>query len=129
MPLLASDMTGTALFPTVKSNFFSYNNGYNQNAVLENGKGYWAKFEGLQNATITGTFINSNEIPVTQNWNLIGPFAFEVPVNNITTFPDSIISSQFFGYNSKYHSTDTLKSGKGYWVKANSNGVLQLKSK
>lgn len=126
VPVLAADMTGVNLFPTAISPFYSFNNIYNQVNVLESGNGYWVKFEGNQNNTIIGTNVESNEIQVNQGWNLIGSFAFDVSVSNITTLPANIITSTFFGYEEGYNPVDTLKPGKGYWVKTNQNGIIYI---
>ena len=121
-------MTGTELFPTAISPFYSFDVIYNQVSVLENGVGYWAKFNGNQNTTITGTIVNTDEITVSEGWNLIGPFVNEVSVANITTIPPNIISSAFYGYDGGYNITENLHPGKGYWIKTNATGVLLLNS-
>jgi len=126
VPLAASDMTGTTLFPEAISPFYSYNSGYSQVTTLENGKGYWAKFDSSQSVTISGTYVSGNEISVVQGWNLIGPFAYNVVVSGITTVPPNILSSPFYGYEGGYIIPTTLLPGKGYWIKANQNGVIQL---
>ena len=126
VPLTASDMTGTTPFPTAISPFYSYNSGYNQVTTLENGKGYWAKFDSSQTVTITGFYVPVTEISVNQGWNLIGPFAYNVVVSGITTVPPNILSSPFYGFEGIYIISTTLLPGKGYWIKANQNGVLQL---
>jgi hypothetical protein len=126
VPVVTGDMTTTTLFPTAISPFYEFNNTYNQISVLENGKGYWAMFNGNQSVTITGTLRNGNDILVNQGWNLIGPFAHDISVNNITSSPPNIIISEFYGYFGAYITHDTLESGKGYWVKTSVNGVLQL---
>ncbi|MBE0572719.1 MAG: hypothetical protein IH618_14345 [Ignavibacteriaceae bacterium] len=126
VPLLATDMTGSTLFPTAISPFFLYNNVYNQVDTLVNGKAYWAKFNGDQNALVTGIFVNNNEISVNEGWNLVGPFHYNLGVNNISSTPPNIITSSFFEYNNVYQIADTLKIGKGYWVKVNQNGTLHL---
>ncbi len=121
VPLLAPDMTAfrVPLFPTAISDFYRYsvNTGYTQADILENGIGYWAKFSGSQNIIITGTHLSSNETPVYQGWNLIGPFALEMPVNEITTVPPNIIIYPIYKSTEQYNTADTLKPGKGYWVK------------
>ena len=126
VPVLAADMTDINLFPTAISAFYSFNNIYNQVNVLESGNGYWVKFEGNQNNTITGTIVGSDEIHVNEGWNLIGPFAFDVSVSNITTLPANIIISTFFGYEGGYTQVNTLEPGKGYWVKTNQNGIIYI---
>ena len=126
VPLSADDMTGTELFPTVISSFYGYDGSYVQTDILENGKGYWAKFNGSQNNIINGTYLSSDEIAVNQGWNLIGPFSSDVDVNDITTSPPNILASSFFGYEVGYISATTLVPGKGYWIKTNSPGTIQL---
>jgi hypothetical protein len=126
VPLAASDMTGINLFPTAISPFYDYNAGYNQVTTLENGKGYWAKFDSSQTVTITGYYVPVTEISVVQGWNLIGPFEYDVVVSGLTTSPPNILSSPFYGYEGGYIIPTTLLPGKGYWIKANQNGVIQL---
>ena len=121
-------MSAITLFPTAISVFFEYNLGYSQVYVLENGVGYWAKFNANQNVTIIGTYVNNSSISVNQGWNLIGPFSSDVLTNQITTIPSNIIASSFYGYEEDYTVVDTLKVGKGYWVKTNADGILQLNS-
>ncbi|MDH3267280.1 MAG: hypothetical protein OEM46_00355 [Ignavibacteria bacterium] len=126
VPLVASDMNGTTIFPTSISPFYAYNSGYNQVTTLENGIGYWAEFNSDQTVTITGNYVPVTEISVNQGWNLIGPFAYNVVVSGITTVPPNIASSLFYGYEGGYIIPTTLLPGKGYWIKANQNGVIQL---
>jgi hypothetical protein len=124
VPLIAPDMTASILFPTAISTFYSFTNSYNQVFVLENGEGYWAKFSGNQNTTISGTFINTAQISVTQGWNLIGPFSIEVPVAIVTTVPPNILASPFYSYQGSYVSVTILQPGKGYWIKSNVSGSI-----
>ncbi len=126
VPVQANDMTATTLFPTAVSQFYNYNSIYNEVDILENGKGYWVKFDSDQNNTITGINVASDEIPVNQGWNLIGPFASDISVNDITSFPPGIITSSFIGYNGSYTPASILLPGKGYWVKVSQNGIINL---
>ena len=126
VPVSSNDMTGTTLFPTAISPFYSYSSGYNQVTMLQNGEGYWAKFENNQNITISGTIVNTDQISVNQGWNLIGPFETTVPVSGITSVPPNIIVSPFFGYEGGYTTPTDLLPGKGYWVKTSQSGTLNL---
>ena len=126
VPLAANDMTGTTLFPTSISPFYSYNSGYSQASILENGKGYWTKFDSSQSVVISGIYVSGDEISVTQGWNLIGPFETIVPVNTITTIPPEIIVSPFYAYDDGYGTPTVLMPGKGYWVKCMVSGIIQL---
>ncbi len=126
IPLLAEDMSSVSLFPTSSSIFYEYNNGYEQVELLENGKGYWAKFDNAQDIIISGEYVSTDETAVNSGWNLIGPFAYEVETSTIVTVPPNILSSPFYGYNAGYLPKSTLQPGKGYWIKTNSAGMLKL---
>jgi len=126
VPVSAPDMTASELFPTAISPFYSFTTTYFQVSVLENSKGYWAKFNGNQNIVVTGTNLGSNELIVDQGWNLIGPFDYDVSIENLTTDPPNIISSSFYGFDGGYITSSILKPGKGYWVKFSQNGIVYL---
>ena len=70
----------------------------------------------------TGT----DTIQVSTGWNLIGALTTGSIPDIISTEPPGIIESSFFGYipGAAYLSADTLKRGKGYWVKVNQNGII-----
>jgi hypothetical protein len=126
VPLEADKMTASTLFPTAASQFYSFTSTYNQVTVLENGEGYWAKFNGNQNVSITGIPIINSQISVNQGWNIIGPFDFDIAITELVTIPPNIIVSPFYGFDETYHTTNTLYAGKGYWVKSSVNGVIIL---
>ena len=126
VPLLSDNMTASELFPTAISSFYSFSNTYIPVTTLENGKGYWAKFDGDQVATIYGTIVSNDEIAVVEGWNLIGPFVSEVQTTNMTTVPPGIIVSSIYGFDNEYFSSSILIPGKGYWVKCSQNGIIQL---
>lgn len=124
-PVQTENMAVSAVFPTATSNAFSYNNGYTQAATLVSGKGYWLKFGSSQNILLTGAPV-LNPVPVNSGWNIIGPFSTPVAVADITTDPSGIIQTAFFGFNGGYTTATTLEPGKGYWVRVNQAGTLNL---
>lgn len=127
VPLLLEEMSASSIFPTASSSAFGFSqSGYSQIAELENGNGYWLKFSSNQNVNVTGTVYLSDEVPVQEGWNLIGPFNEIVSVSNINSIPADIIDSDFFGYNGSYQIVTELNPGKGYWIKANQVGSLLL---
>lgn len=128
VPLLAADMSASVLFPSAETSFYFFENNYNQVSTLENGKGYWAKFDGSQSVTITGSIVNATSINVNQGWNMIGPFSNPIPVSSITTSPPNIIASSFWGYNNGYNEVLILQPGKGYWIKTISSGIFHFNS-
>ncbi|MFH1198517.1 MAG: hypothetical protein V1720_22630 [bacterium] len=125
VPLETTDMSVTTLFPNAVSDAFNYNGTYNSVTNLENGKGYWLKFDASENISVSGHTNNQN-ITINEGWNIVGPFHEAIPVSNITTNPVGILSSDFYSYDGAYVSATQLDYGKGYWIKADSDGELIL---
>lgn len=127
VPLLAEDMSLDSLFPTAASSAFVYDNGYLQVDTLNSGVGYWLKFNSNEQIQICGT-TSGDTIPVKAGWNMIGAYEQDIPLSQITTTPPGIIATYLFGFQDGYVISDTLKSGKGYWVRVTEDGVLNLNS-
>ncbi|MCX6162220.1 MAG: M6 family metalloprotease domain-containing protein [Ignavibacteriae bacterium] len=128
VPVLASDMSKTSLFPDAATPAYWFNNGYIANDTLKNGVGYFIRFNTGNTYNINGSILASKQIPVKQGWNMIGPFEKDVAVSGITSIPAGIIATSFFGFNNGYVMSDTLKTGKGYWVRVTQDGLLILPS-
>ena len=128
VPLLTDDMTPGALFDGAISDLFSFDNGYVPVNEVENGKGYWVKY---QEDAVIGHYgsVPTGVIPITAGWNLVGPFAETVEVNNLSTTPAGLISSSYYGFSDMYNTTTILEPGKGYWVKSDGDGVINTGQK
>jgi hypothetical protein len=65
-------------------------------------------------------------VQVKAGWNIIGSVKDGAIPDVLSTDPDSLITSSFFGYapGVGYESTDTLDKGFGYWVKVKSDGII-----
>jgi uncharacterized protein (TIGR02145 family) len=65
-------------------------------------------------------------IQVSTGWNLIGSLNTGFIPSILSTEPPGIITGSVFGYTpgSGYQAADTLKRGKGYWVKVSQNGII-----
>jgi hypothetical protein len=130
---LTWNMISSPLIPGVKQSLpllYTFEDGsYKKEDSLIAGKGYWAK-PGDSLVTYIGKGITSFNIPVTKGWNLIGTLTEPVPAATITTTPDSILSSGFYGYpGDAYVLTDTLQPGNSYWVKVRKYGTIKLSNK
>jgi hypothetical protein len=127
VPLAAANMAVNSLFPNAVSAAFAYNNGYVETSMLQNGAGYWIKFNGAKTHSVCGSLVSPKTIPVNAGWNLIGPFDANVPVANITSLPNGNINSAYFGYAiNGFFNANTLVVGKGYWVRAKQAGILSV---
>lgn len=123
VPLNCNCMAVESLYPNAVSEAFKYDGIYNMVDTLENGVGYWLKFDADEVIDYIGQTITP-KINLAEGWNIIGPFQQSVLVENLTTNPAGIIISNYFGYNGIYNTSDTLECGKGYWVKASEAGEL-----
>ena len=126
IPVKAANMRSTNLFPSASSSAYRYANGYIVTDTLRTGLGYWLRFANAQSFTIYGDSVAATTIPVTAGWNIIGPYIKNISTASMTTTPAGIVNSFFYGFQSGYLAADTLKTGKGYWVRATQNGVLNL---
>lgn len=123
VPVMASDMTKDVLFPTSVSNAFLFNDGYQVAETLENGAGYWLKFDAPEMIAHQGAPV-TDDIPLAEGWNIFGVYDQEVAVADLVTEPAGIFASSFFGFDGSYTSTDMLMPGKGYWIKTSAPGMI-----
>ena len=129
VPLQAADMSKDALFPDAVSYAFGYDgNAYQIYDELETGSAYWLKFDNSSVISVTG-FRPGITIDVNEDWNMVGPFDEDFSVSDITTNPQGIIVSEFYGFDAGYTAADILQPGKGYWVKTSEAGQLYLNKK
>lgn len=128
-PVDASDNLATSIFPDAVSEAFAFSNdGYQSTSELSGGRGYWMKFDAQTEASVYGRFIERDTVPMSVGWNIIGSISEEVAVEEITSVPSGLVTSQFFGYSSGYSQVNVIESGKAYWVKAQQEGSLVLTS-
>lgn len=128
-PVLTTDDSVRQLFPSsIFPYAFRYENGYVQEEQLQHGRGYWAKFPSADGDSLFGFSIMIDTIDVVEGWNLIGSISQPISIGEITSPSPTMTSSQFFGYEDGYQTADTIKPGKGYWVKVNEDGELILSS-
>jgi len=122
--------SASANYPYATSPAFTYEGSYIEADTVTNGIGYWVKYGSAQTIAALGSLVTSDTIPLAARWNMIGSISAPVAVSSMTASPDSIILSNFFEYSSDsaYTIADSIKSGKGYWVKASVAGELHLLS-
>ncbi len=118
-----------SIFRFSSSDAFAYESGYSPKTSLTPGKGYWLKFNSARVNTLNGATITAETVDVSARWNIIGSISSEIATSSITSIPPGLITSTFFGYGSNgYYPSSVITPGKGYWVKAISNGKLILSS-
>ncbi|MBI3194752.1 MAG: T9SS type A sorting domain-containing protein, partial [Ignavibacteriae bacterium] len=128
VPVTVGDYAKTTLFPSSTSDAFAYSGGYNPTTILDNGPGYWLKFNGNQSVSLNGTIKTDDTVTVVAGWNLIGSVTYSIPVANILSIPGGLVTSNFFSYANGYNEATTIDPGKAYWVKVSGAGQLLLQS-
>src|SRR5258706_1696046 len=126
VPISVIDPRKTILFPTAVSPAYTYDEAYLHRDSMLNGEAYWLKFEGNQTVPMNGTIRSLDTIDVNEGWNMIGSISSSVDVLSVTSDPGGLLTSRFFGYDGSYSATDSIRPGKGYWVKVNQIGKLIL---
>jgi hypothetical protein len=126
VPLKINEMEKNSIFPSSTSFAFTFNGTYTICESLQTGTGYWIKQDDPVEKIFEGAEITNDTVEIRSGWNMIGSISTPVYIGNIITVPPDMSCSDFFGYDSIYHQSDTLNPGKGYWVKANMNGSMIL---
>jgi uncharacterized protein (TIGR02145 family) len=75
---------------------------------------------------MSSSIFAQDTVYVKAGWNIIGCVKAGAVPDVLSTDPDSIITTSFFGYEpgAGYASTDTLGKGRGYWVKVSYDGAI-----
>jgi hypothetical protein len=128
IPVTVADKRKSALFPSAISSAFAHEGTYAVKDTLANGVGYWLKFTDTQTVAMTGVPITQDTTTVQEGWNMIGSISTPVATTQLTSDPGGIVTSQAFGYEGRYVTSDSIQPGKGYWVKVNQSGKLILAS-
>jgi len=127
-PLEMENMNVENLFPDAASNAFGFEGSYIQVDELNTGEGYWLKFNEPIEYQFEGSLPEAN-ITLNEGWNIIGVYNSPVSTSAISTEPQNILESPFFGFDNGYSASETLLPGKGYWIKSSGEGELILNSR
>jgi hypothetical protein len=127
VPMQVEDGSKFVLFPSASSVAYMFAKGYKQVDTLLLGTGYWLKFPAADKVWICGSQVNDDTVEVTKGWNLIGSVSSNILVSALIPLGTGI-QSLIFEYDNGYQPSDTIKSGKAYWVKVDADGKLILSS-
>ena len=130
LPVIVLDARPASVFPSAQMPAFFYSDipKYGIADTLQEGVGYWLKFDSARTIIIDGIATDVDSVAVRPGWNMIGSISQPLPTMDIESNPPGMTTSKFFGYNHKYFITDTLMPASGYWVKSSESGQLILSS-
>ena len=129
LPLSIEDGNVSTIFPdAIDGTLYSFGVSYILEETLENGKGYWLRFDDSGSSDITGGEITSLTMSMNEGWNLISGISSTIALENILDPWEIIIDGTLFGYNGSYLYTDNLVPGEGYWLRTYDEGDITLSS-
>ncbi len=128
IPVTATDMTPSTVFPQATSSVYGYDGGYVTATMLQPGKAYWVRYAGTASAQACGPIASGN-IALQTGWNMIGVYGSPINISALATVPAGIINSAFFNFASGYLTATTLQPGIGYWVRVTQAGTLIVPAK
>ncbi len=129
LPVDAIDPRTLSVYTGAISPAYAYSSGYVTKDTLVPGYGYWLKYPSDKQVGITGFWLNSLSVPVQSGWNMVGSLSANIPKSSATSDTSKTkILTTFYGYKAGtgYFQADTIKVGKGYWVKMSAAGALLL---
>jgi len=85
---------------------------------IENGQGYWVRYESGGTSLQTGAPIEALTVSVSEGWNMLGSISEAASIGD----PEEIVVS-LYGYPYSVP-VDAIEPGKGYWVRATSAGSI-----
>ena len=129
LPLVVEDGNVSTIFPdAIDGTLYSFGMSYIQEETLENGKGYWLRFDDSGSSDITGGEITSLTMSMNEGWNLISGISSTIELENILDPLEIIIDGTLFGYDGSYLYTENLVPGEGYWLRTYDAGDITLSS-
>ena len=129
LPLVVEDGNVSTIFPdAIDVTLYSFGMSYILVETLENGKGYWLRFDDSGSSDITGGEITSLTMSMNEGWNLISGISSTIALENILDPWEIIIDGTLFGYNGSYLYSENLVPGEGYWLRTNDEGDITLSS-
>jgi len=92
--------------------------------ALNNGQGYWLRFDSDGSDTQTGEPVDDVGVSLALGWNLIGSISEDAGISD----PDGVVvGGTLYGY--PYSDpVNAIAPGKGYWLRASADGMVYLSS-
>ena len=128
-PVGVQDVPGDYLgyYPdAIQGTLYAFSDGYGLTEDMFPGEGYWLRFTDVGFNTVTGTRLNDVTVLLHSDWNLISGSSNGVPVGSISDPENLIIPGTIYGFGVGYETAETIEPGKGYWVRSNGDGSVEI---
>tara|TARA_Y100000588_G_C14280770_1_gene937019 strand:+ start:14952 stop:16682 length:1731 start_codon:yes stop_codon:yes gene_type:complete len=116
------------LFPNAQSGtLYSFDGIYQGQEMLEPGNGYLIRLNMGGDVSFLGYQMYDLSIALSTGWNLFS--GLSLPVSSDVVYGHEFIQNgTIYGLDGIYFSAETIEPGMGYWVRANSEGELNISS-
>ena len=127
LPLSVEDAGYSTVFPNaIPGTLYGFSDSYFQAQELDEGTGYWLRFENSDNAAVFGENISDLTIGLNEDWNLISGISDTIDLSQFDDPEDIIIPGTLFGFTGSYQQASSLLPGKGYWIRASADGMVYI---
>ena len=128
LPLIVSNSNYQYVFPdAIENTLYSFSNdGYNLETNLENGEGYWLRFEEQGFTNFIGLAFEEITIALEEGWNMISGVSEVTPIHAIFDPYELVIPSTIYTFVNGYNLVDEFEPGRGYWLRSNGYGDIMI---
>ncbi|APF20287.1 Sulphatase-modifying factor protein [Caldithrix abyssi DSM 13497] len=127
LPLEVHDGYYLTLFPNaIENTLYSWQGYYELEDTLKPGVGYWLRNEIDDTVQINGKAIQSVTIDLIKDWNMIAGPSGDVPLAAVEDPDQVIIENTLYQWDGYYVLSDTIRQGKGYWLRASDSGRITI---
>ena len=124
VPVEMEDYSYSSLFPnSTEGTLYSFSDGYVSEETLTPLVGYWINLIEGDSLSFSGERLFPSTLSLQSQWNLIGSMSKS---GSLSDPNEIIIPGTLYGFNNGYFSTETIESGRGYWVSTSSEGDVEL---
>ncbi len=126
LPVETDDPSYEILFPNAYSGtLYLFDAGYVETDQLENGTGYWLRFQEGGTVEFTGGLFDEISVPIVEGWNIVSGPSEDASISD----PGGLVfDGTVYGFNGSYFNADVIDPGKGYWLRSSGDGTITLSS-
>lgn len=127
LPLDVLDPYYKSVYPdAITDTLFRFNGSYIPEDSMDVGTGYWLRFPAAQVQNVQGFPVNSVTLNLAADWNIIAGPSCNVALSDVSDPGGIIISGTLFEFNGTYVPADSIKQGRGYWLRTNSAEQIMI---
>ncbi|MGM0459008.1 MAG: T9SS type A sorting domain-containing protein [Bacteroidota bacterium] len=129
-PAESSGADPYTVFPSaIPGTFFTHQGSYSEPESLEPGIGYWIRLSEEETVDLEPPFFSGVSLSFEPGWYIISGPGVELPVSSVFNADGADFvegSLKKFSLENGYEDADTLRPGRGYWVRSNGTFSIEI---